>query len=78
MFYDLIEKEEALSVLQDKMLGASDAIVFLLYEGYIPNKAKYTMLTWSQNLIRVYEHIDALSDTQKAKLNILYNKVINL
>ena len=78
MLYDLITQEEALSILQSKMLGASDAIVYLIHEGYIPNKNKYTTLAWSQALIKTYEHIDVLSDEQCVKLNILYNKIIDM
>lgn len=78
MLYDLIPKEAALATLKYKMVGAADAIIFLTNEGYVPNKAKYNILIWTNALIHPYRNIDILSEKQKVKLNILYNKVMRM
>lgn len=78
MLYDLISKEEALSNLQKKLLGASDSIIYLTSEGYIPNKNKTVILNWTNALIGAYKNVDCLSEEQCIKLNVLYNRIIRL
>lgn len=67
-----------LDVLEARMSGIADCIVALFDEGYIPNKNKTTILTWSSILIDAYENVDVLSKEQQEKLDRLYNKVLKL
>lgn len=78
MLYDCKLKEAMLDVLEARISGIADCIQVLFAEGYIPNKNKTTILNWSSILIDAYENVDVLSKEQHKKLDIIYNKVLNL
>lgn len=76
MLYDIISQEVALANLNNKLVGAADAIIFLVSEGYVPNKRKSDIMGWCILTRQAFNSIDILSDEQVVKLNILYNKIM--
>ena len=78
MLYEEKLKKVMLDVLENRVSGIADNIQVLVNEGFIPNKIKNTMLSWSLILIDAYENIDVLSEEQHKKLDNLYNRVIKL
>lgn len=78
MLYDEKLKEAMLDILENRMSGIADCIQVLFEEGYVPNKNKTTILNWSNILINAYESIDILTKEQQDKIDVIYNKVMNL
>lgn len=78
MLYNSKLKQVMLDVLENRMSSIADCIQVLLAEGYVPNKNKITILTWSSILIDAYENINIFSEEQQKKLDIIYNKVLKL
>ena len=78
MLYEPTLKQAMLDVLENRMSGIADCIQVLFDNGYIPNKNKMTILNWTSILIDAYENVDVLSEEQHNKLDIIYNKVLNL
>lgn len=78
MLYDNNLKEAMLDALTHRVSGVADCIYVLFSQGYIPNKNKTTILTWSSILIDAFENIDVLSKEQQTNLESIYNKVISL
>ena len=78
MLYEPNLKQAMLDVLEERMSGIADCIQSLFDNGYIPNKNKMTILSWSSILIDAYENVDVLSEEQHNKLDNLYNKVLKL
>jgi len=78
MLYDDKLKEAMLDILENRMSGIADCIQVLFEEGYVPNKNKTTILNWSNILINAYESIDILTKEQQNKIDVIYNKVMNL
>lgn len=77
MLYD-VSKEVGIETLKDKLINTSNSIQFLFNEGYIPNKNKYVILTWSNILIRVYKELDSFTKSQQNKIHLLYHRVMSL
>ena len=78
MLYEDNLRQTMLDVLENRVSGIADCIQALLAEGYIPNKNKMTILTWSSILIDAYENIDVLSEEQHIRLDNIYNRVLKL
>ena len=78
MLYDNDLKDAMVDVLQNRMSAIADHIGVLLEQGYLPNKRKDTILSWSSILIHAYENIDIMSEEQQQNIDKLYNKVLNL
>lgn len=78
MLYDAEKKQNMLDTLNSRVSSIVDVCVALAQEGYIPNKAKQTKLSWSIIMIDAFENIDVLSVEQHNKLETLYNKVMAL
>ena len=78
MLYDVEKKQNMLDTLNNRVSSIVDVCVALIQEGYIPNKAKQTKLSWTVIMIDAFENIDVLSVEQHNKLETLYNKVIAL
>ena len=78
MLYDDKLKEAMLDILENRMSGIADCIQVIFEEGYVPNKNKTTILNWSNILINAYESIDILTKEQQDKIDVIYNKVMNL
>ena len=78
MLYEPTLKDTMLDVLENRMSGIADCIQVLFDNGYIPNKNKITVLTWTPILIDAYENIDLFNEKQIDKLDKLYNKIIKL
>lgn len=78
MLYDVEKKQNMLDALNNRVSSIVDVCVALIQEGYIPNKAKQTKLSWTVIMIDAFENIDVLSVEQHNKLETLYNKVIAL
>lgn len=78
MLYEPNLKQVMLDVLENRMSGIADCITALFEEGYVPNKNKMTILSWSGILIDAYENVDLLSEEQHRKLDNIYNKVLKL
>ena len=78
MLYDAEKKQDMLDTLENRVSSIVDVCVALAQEGYIPNKAKQTKLSWTVIMIDAFENIDVLSVEQHNKLETLYNKVMTL
>lgn len=78
MLYKNSLKSEIVSTLNDRVETVSDCIVALLDAGYVPNRNKTTILNWSSILIHAYENIDIFEKEQQDKIDVIFNKVINL
>lgn len=78
MLYDNDLKDAMVDVLQNRMSAIADHIGVLLEQGYLPNKRKDTILSWSAILIHAYENVDILSEEQQYNLDVIYNKVLKL
>ena len=78
MLYDVEKKQDMLDTLNNRVSSIVDVCVALIQEGYIPNKAKQTKLSWTVIMIDAFENIDVLSVEQHNKLETLYNTVIAL
>lgn len=78
MLYDLISVEAALTTLRKKEVGAADSVIFLIGEGYIPNKSKGVILTWTNALIQAYKNNDILTEEQCDKLGIIYTRLMEM
>ena len=78
MLYEEKLRNAMLDVLENRISGIADSIQVLVNEGYIPNKIKDTILSWSSILIDAYENVDILSREQQIKLDRIYNKVLKL
>ena len=78
MLYEPKLKQAMLDVLENRTSSIADCIIVLFDNGYIPNKNKYTILSWSSILIDAYENVDVLTKEQQNKLDIIYNKVLSL
>lgn len=78
MLYENKLKEGMLDILQQRISSIADSIQVLVNEGYIPNKNKYNILSWSSILIDAYENADILSEDQHTKLDRIFNKVLKL
>ena len=78
MLYEKRLKEAMLDSLKDRLSSIADCIQVLLDNGYVPNKNKITILNWSSILIDAYENIDVLSEEQKERVDVLYNKILSL
>lgn len=78
MLYDKDLKNTMVGVLENRVPAIATHMIALLEQGYVPNKKKTTILNWSNILIHAYQNIDVLSEEQHKKLDVLYNKVINL
>ena len=78
MLYEEKLRNAVLDVLENRISGIADSIQVLVNEGYIPNKIKDTILSWSSILIDAYENVDILSREQQIKLDRIYNKVLKL
>ena len=78
MLYNAEKKQNMLDTLNNRVSSIVDVCVALIQEGYIPNKAKQTKLSWTVIMIDAFENIDVLSVEQHNKLETLYNKVIAL
>lgn len=71
-------KKTMLGVLKNRTSSIADCIQNLISEGYVPNKNKTIILSWSTLLIHAYENIDVFDKEQHDKLDNLYNKVLKL
>ena len=78
MLYDVEKKQMMLDTLENRVSSIVDVCIALIQEGYIPNKAKQTKLSWTVIMIDAFENIDVLSVEQHNKLETLYNKVMAL
>lgn len=78
MLYDKDLKDAMVGILENRVPAIAAHITDLLEQGFVPNKNKTTILNWSIILIHAYENVDVLSKEQHQKLDVLYNKVINL
>ena len=78
MLYNAEKKQNMLDTLNNRVSSIVDVCVALVNEGYVPNKAKQTKLSWTVIMINAFENIDVLSVEQHNKLETLYNKVIAL
>ena len=78
MVYDLKIKEAMLDVLDNRISSIADCIQMLFKEGFVPNKNKSIILSWSSILIDAYQNIDVLTEEQHIKLDNIYNKVLKL
>ena len=76
MMYESYLNKTMLDVLENRMSGIADFITVLIDKGYVPNKNKITVLTWTPILIDAYENIDLFNENQIDKLDNLYNKII--
>ena len=78
MLYDDMLKDTMLDVLENRMSGIADCVTALLDQGYIPNKNKGVILSWTCILIDAYENIDIFTKEQQDNLDSIYNKVLKL
>lgn len=78
MLYDNKLKEAMVDILNNRISAIADTIQVLLNEGYVPNKNKNTILSWSSILIDAYQNVDILSKEQQDKLDNIYNKILKL
>lgn len=78
MLYNAEKKQNMLDTLNNRVSSIVDVCVALIQEGYIPNKAKQTKLSWTAIMVNAFENIDILSVEQHNKLETIYNKVIAL
>lgn len=78
MLYDNSLKEAMLDVLHDRVSSIADSVVALAEQGFVPNKNKITILSWSLMLIDAYENIEVLNNHQQHNLDKIYNKVLKL
>lgn len=78
MLYDNIIKEAVFDTLIKKVLNTANLVQILFKEGYIPNKNKFTIISWGLLLIEAYQNIDSLFDDEQTKLNVVYNKIMDL
>ena len=76
MMYESYLNKAMLDVLENRMSGIADFITVLINKGYVPNKNKITILTWTPILIGAYENIDLFNENQINKLDKLYNEII--
>ena len=76
MMYESYLNKAMLDVLENRMSGIADSITVLIDKGYVPNKNKITVLTWTPILIDAYENIDLFNENQIDKLDKLHNKII--
>ena len=76
MMYESYLNKTMLDVLENRMSGIADSITVLIDKGYVPNKNKITVLTWTPILIDDYENIDLFNENQINKLDKLYNEII--
>ena len=78
MFYKSEIESTMVDILKDRMSSIADSILVLLENGYIPNKNKIFILSWSPMLINAFETIDLLNDEQRHKLINLTNKILGV
>lgn len=78
MLYDDSLKDAIVGTLEDKVSTIVNYVIALTKEGYVPNKNKYTKLSWSTIMIDAFENIDIFSVEQQKNLEDIYNKVISL
>ena len=78
MVYDINYNNNAVRVLENRILTVADCIQALYKEGYTPNKNKYVILTWCSILLHAYKNIDIYSEEQHQSLDVLANKVLAL
>lgn len=78
MLYESNLKEVMLDILHERISGITNCINVLFEEGYVPNKNKYCILSWSNILFDAYENIDILSKEQQEKLDSVYNKILKM
>lgn len=76
MMYESYLNKTMLDILENRMSGIADFITVLINKGYIPNKNKITVLTWTPILIDAYENIDLFNENQINNLDKLYNEII--
>ena len=76
MMYESYLNKTMLDVLENRMSGIADFITVLIDKGYVPNKNKIIVLTWTPILIDAYENIDLFNENQINKLDKLYNEII--
>ena len=76
MMYESYLNKTMLDILETRMSGIADFITVLINKGYIPNKNKITVLTWTPILIDAYENIDLFNENQINNLDKLYNEII--
>lgn len=76
MMYESYLNKTMLDILENRMSGIADFITVLINKGYIPNKNKITVLTWTPILIDAYKNIDLFNENQINKLDKLYNEII--
>lgn len=78
MLYDEDKKQQILEATKAKVSSIVNLCVALAQEGYIPNKNKFTKLSWASILIDAFDNIDVLSVEQHNKLENIYSKVLSL
>lgn len=78
MLYDEDKREQMLEAAKAKVSSVVDLCVALAQEGYIPNKNKFTKISWAGILIDAFDNIDVLSVEQHNKLENIYSKVLSL
>ena len=76
MMYESYLNKTMLDILENRMSGIADFITVLINKGYIPNKNKITVLTWTPILIDAYKNIDLFNENQINNLDKLYNEII--
>ena len=76
MMYESYLNKAMLDFLENRMSGIADSITVLIDKGYVPNKNKITILTWTPILIDAYENIALFTEEQQIKLDKIYEKII--
>lgn len=74
MYNDEIRKT-TINDLENKAISLVNTAVALSSQGYIINKSKQIRLDWTSIMLHAFENIDILSDEQKHKVELLYNKL---
>lgn len=78
MLYKENLKETVLGVLNSRISSTASSIITLLENGYIPNKNKKTIISWSYILLQAYNHIEVFDSNTQKKLDKLFNRTSNL
>lgn len=61
--------------LENKAINLVNTTIALSSQGYAIDKSKQIILDWTNIMLHAFKNIDILSDEQKHKVELLYNKL---